>query len=126
MTQTKKKIYLAAGFISFGLGIIGLLLPIMPTAPFIILAAFFFSRGSKKWHQWLITHPRWGSLIIDWETHRVIRKKHKILSTVLISGSVISVTVFAPYLWLKLSCYAIFVCALLFIWTRNSEPTPPL
>lgn len=122
IAQTKKKLCLIAGFISFGLGIIGIFLPVMPTAPFIIAAAFFFSKGSKKWHHWLVTHPRWGSLILDWESHGVIRKKHKILSTVLIFGSVISVSIFAPYVWMKLSGYFIFVLVLVFIWTRPSEP----
>ncbi len=122
ISQMKQNLYLAAGFTSVGLGIIGIFLPIMPTAPFMILAAFLFSRGSKKWHQWLLNHPHFGVGLADWERHGVIQKKHKILATFMIGVSAVSVTYFSPIIWMTIACYVLFVLVLTFIWTRPSEP----
>lgn len=123
LERTKQKLCLIAGFISLGLGIIGIFLPVMPTAPFVIIAAFFFSKGSEKWHQWLLNHPHFGPSLREWLAHGVIRTKHKILSTVAILGSVISISFFVPLVWLKITFFLLFVFVLLFIWTRPSLPS---
>jgi uncharacterized protein len=122
LAQTKQKIYLVAGFISFGLGVIGLFLPVMPTAPFILLAAFFFSRGSEKWHNWLLAHPHFGHHIKDWNSHGMIRRENKIISTFMILVSTISVSYFVRIDWLKYSIIVILIAVIAFIWTRPSKP----
>jgi len=66
------------------LGIAGMFLPILPTTPFILLAAFCFSRGSQRLHHWLRNNPHFGKIIRDWEEHRAIRTRAKFMATVLI------------------------------------------
>ncbi|ART81345.1 hypothetical protein CBP31_00770 [Oceanisphaera profunda] len=61
------------GWLALVLGIIGAFLPVMPTTPFILLAAFLFSKSSPRIHYWLVNHPWFGPLIHDWQTHRGIR-----------------------------------------------------
>lgn len=123
ISQTKKRLYVAAGFFSLALGFIGIFLPLLPTTPFILLAAICFSRGSERWHHWLITHPRMGPLIVDWEQYGVIRKRAKITATVLISTSGVTM-----YVLLNLKpaiggvIALVFATVLTFIWTRPSEP----
>ncbi|MCM2280461.1 MAG: YbaN family protein [Bdellovibrionaceae bacterium] len=123
MTQTKKRLYVAAGFLSLFLGFIGIFLPLLPTTPFLILAAFCFSRGSERWHQWLVTHPRMGPLILDWQQSGVIRMKAKVMATALI-GSSFAVSFFC--LTLKPLVLAVITLtlssSLVFIWTRPSVP----
>ena len=71
--------YILGGFISLGLGFIGAFLPILPTTPFAILAAFLFSKSSPRLEQWILDLPAVGPLVKDWRQHKVINPKAKIL-----------------------------------------------
>lgn len=51
------------GALSVGLGVAGIFLPLLPTTPFLLLAAYLFARSDKRWHQWLMTHRRLGPYI---------------------------------------------------------------
>lgn len=85
MPKNPKKIfYLMLGWLFLALGVIGIPLPILPTTPFLILAAYFFSKSSKKLHDWLVSNPQFGHLIKDWEHYGAIRPKAKWAATILI------------------------------------------
>ena len=66
-----------AGWTSLVLGLIGIVVPLLPTTPFILLAAFCFQKGSDRLHRWLINHPRFGPLIADWRERGAIPPKAK-------------------------------------------------
>ncbi|MGO4304634.1 YbaN family protein [Cupriavidus sp. RAF12] len=72
--------WVTCGILSLALGIIGIFLPLLPTTPFILLAAACFARGSEKFHNWLITHERFGPLVRDWQAHRSIPLRAKCLA----------------------------------------------
>lgn len=78
---------IAAGFVFLLLGIVGLILPAMPGAVFLILAALCFSRGSRRLHRWLLDHPVLGPPIRDYVRHGVIgrRQKRAILLAIAVS-----------------------------------------
>ena len=56
-------IWLIAGSISLGLGLLGVFLPLLPTVPFVLLAAFCFARSSERLHDWMLEHPKFGPAI---------------------------------------------------------------
>ena len=68
--RVKSKAYIAAGFVCVVLGIAGIPLPLLPTTPFLLLAAFCFARGSERWHQWLMTHPTLSPYILAFQGKR--------------------------------------------------------
>jgi uncharacterized membrane protein YbaN (DUF454 family) len=104
-------------------GVIGAFLPILPTTPFLILAAICFSKGSPRLHKWLIDHPWLGAPIRDWETNRVIRRRNKILATTMIAAGALFIYLQPSIPWVgKLGYTAVILPVLVFIWTRNSGP----
>lgn len=114
--------WLAAGWVAFSLGIIGLALPVMPTVPFLLLAAYCFEKGSPRLHGWLMNHPRFGPPIEDWQRHRVIRWPAKILAVACMSGSLAYVWIYRDVaVIMKVSIGAIMFVAAIYIVTRKSE-----
>lgn len=115
-------LWLSAGCLSLVLGIIGIVLPLLPTTPFLLLAAFCFARGSAKLHHWLVNHPRLGPPIRDWETYRAISRRGKLLAMIAIVG------VFVISILAGVATYVIVIQAVVlsavstFILTR---PIPP-
>ena len=111
-------IWAALGLICVGLGLIGIVLPILPTVPFMLLAAFFFARSSERLHNWLITHPIFGPPIVDWQSSGAINPRVKRIATVSI-GVVYGISLaLGLKLWLLLLQAAILTAVLVFIWSR--------
>lgn len=105
------------------LGAIGLALPLMPTVPFLVAAAFCFERGSPKLHAWILNHPRFGPPLVDWNKHRVIRWPAKIVATVGLSISCGYTVLLAERPdWVKWTVGVIGSAAIIFILSRRSKP----
>ncbi|HJL51813.1 MAG TPA: YbaN family protein [Arenicellales bacterium] len=81
-----RRVYKVLGFVFFGLAIIGVLLPIVPATPFLLLSAWFFARSSEKWHQWLLKSELFGFIVRNWEENRCISLRTKIVA---ITGMVV-------------------------------------
>ncbi|MDX1397654.1 MAG: YbaN family protein [Oceanospirillum sp.] len=123
MGRFRKPLYMAAGFLALLLGAIGVVLPLLPTTPFIILAAFFFSKGSRKVHRWLLNQKTFGPMIRAWEHDRVIPFKAKLLSTTMMLTMVSYPLLFRPFsLWLKVLVVFTVFFALWYVWRHRSEP----
>ena len=65
------------GFTGLGLAVVGTVLPIMPTVPFLIVAAYGFNRSSPRFHAWIMNHPIFGPQIREWLEHRAIDPRVK-------------------------------------------------
>lgn len=117
---------IALGWLSLALGFVGIFLPLLPTTPFVLLAAFFFSRGSKRLHRWLLEHPRFGRYLRDWEAEQVIPPVGKYAGTVMMVPSVgyaVASRDIPPTL--ELLMVVTLVAVLWFIWSRPSRRTRP-
>jgi len=91
---------IAFGWLNVGLGIVGMLLPVMPTTIFLILALWAFSKSSIRFHDWLYSHPRLGRSLRAWHRHRVIPLPAKCLAVAMMSASLLYVTLFVAEGWL--------------------------
>lgn len=111
-------LWLTLGVASLVLGTVGIFVPLLPTVPFLLLAAFGFARSSERLHHWLLSHPRLGPPISDWRERGAIGHRAKRLATVSI------IAAFAISLALGLKPWLLAVQAMtlglvaLFIWTR--------
>ncbi len=71
----RKVVFLIVGFVSLGLAAAGAVLPLLPTTPFLLLAAACFLRSSRRLHRWLIGHPWFGSYIRDYREYGGITRR---------------------------------------------------
>lgn len=80
----KRRCFLFAGFLSVSIGILGIVLPILDTTPFMLLGAYCFARSSPKWHKWLLKHPIFGDYIAAFREKRglTIEQKRRIALTI--------------------------------------------
>lgn len=117
-----RRLWVAVGGIALGIGVVGVVVPLLPTTPFLILAAYCFSRGSRRLHAWLIGHRTFGPPIRDWREHRAISRKAKfsaMVAIVLIFS--LSIVLQAP-LWALALQGIVLAGVAVFLLTR---PTPP-
>ncbi len=118
-----KIVYFILGWFFFVLGIIGVLLPVVPTTPFMLLALWAFSRSSDRFHSWLYNHSLFGPPLQMWQKHRVIPLAGKIMSVSFISISFIYMTVFSPVsILLKLIIAVFMLYGVWFVLTKPSVP----
>jgi uncharacterized membrane protein YbaN (DUF454 family) len=121
----QRALWLLAGASSLLTGIVGIFLPLLPTTPFVLLAAFCFSRGSQRCEDWLLQHPRFGPMVRDWRAHRAIPLRAKQLATAMMSvGCAWAWWVMSPRLgWLPaLVCAAVA----LWLWRLPTAVRPPV
>ena len=87
--QVRRSVYRPLGLIFLALGAAGVVLPVLPTTPFILLAAWFFARSSEAWHQRLLDSEVFGPLIRNWETNRCVSRRTKAvgIGSMLVAGS---------------------------------------
>lgn len=113
-----RPVWVAFGVASLGLGAIGVLLPVLPTTPFVILAAFAFGRSSPRLAAYLETHPVFGKIIDDWRTHGAIARRYKTTAIAMMGAASSASIAFAlPPIILAVQALCLSAAAL-FIVTR--------
>jgi hypothetical protein len=128
--RSLRALWLLAGAVSLATGIVGAFLPLLPTTPFVLLAAFCFSRGSRRWEHWLLHHPRLGPMVRDWRANRAVPLRAKQLATVMMTASSLWAWWVIPsgWRWLPAACCATVAAWLWSLPTRpagGSAATPP-
>jgi len=73
--------WFATGGVALSLGALGVALPLLPTTPFLLLAAFAFARSSDRSHAWLLRHRTFGPLIENWRRHGALDRRSKVIGT---------------------------------------------
>ncbi|MDJ0935859.1 MAG: YbaN family protein [Kiloniellales bacterium] len=115
-------LWVTFGLLSLALGILGIFLPLLPTTPLVLLAAFCFARGSQRLHDWLVSHPRFGPPIEAWRRYGAISRGAKQLAVfAMLLVLLLSLALAVP--WSVLGIQAVVLVAVaIFILTR---PLPP-
>jgi uncharacterized membrane protein YbaN (DUF454 family) len=82
-------LYRILGFGFLGIAALGVILPLLPTTPFALVAAACFARSSAKWHHWMLENAIFGPMIMNWEQNRCISRRIKlvaIISMIVVGG----------------------------------------
>jgi uncharacterized membrane protein YbaN (DUF454 family) len=117
-----KPVWFILAWLSFGLGVFGAFVPIIPTTPFMILAAWLFSKSSPKFHAWMLALPVAGPAVSEWNEHRIVRLRAKILCSTMILISLIVIwwrVPSIPAVKIILTIILVSVCA--FVVTRKTK-----
>jgi uncharacterized membrane protein YbaN (DUF454 family) len=119
-------LWLVGGWAALGLGTVGVFLPVIPTTPFVLVAAWCFSRGSQRMHRWLLEHRWFGSTVRSWEEHGVIPLRAKLLSTGIMIPLVGYMALFsrAPT-WTVFIAVPLVLVGVAFVWSKPSRPGAP-
>ncbi|MFK5980506.1 MAG: YbaN family protein [Rhizobiaceae bacterium] len=83
ISRGKKIVWIVVGLIALLLGFIGVFLPILPTTPFVIVAAFAFGKSIPAWRRWLVNNKIFGPIIADWEETGAIAPRYKAMATLM-------------------------------------------
>jgi uncharacterized membrane protein YbaN (DUF454 family) len=122
LTRAARLAWLLIGVLSLSLGAIGIALPLLPTTPFILVAALAFARSSNRLHDWLITHNIFGPLIDNWQRYGAISPRAKVVSVTSMGLLiVISLALAAPVSLIVLQLVVLGIAALFIL----SRPSPP-
>ncbi len=116
--SVKRLSWLCLGLICVGFAAIGVVLPLMPTTVFLLIAAFAFARSSPRLHLWLLNHKVFGSLIRNWQEHGAITPKAKGVAVLSMGLVLVLSAVLKVPLWVLALQAVILSCVAIFILTR--------
>ncbi len=118
----KNQLLILLGWVFIVLGIIGIVLPILPTTPFLIVALALFSNSSPRFHRMLLNNGWFGPILKQWEENRTISRKTKYKAMVMILSVVaISITIFNEQIEVQVLLVCITAVLLIFIWRIKEQ-----
>lgn len=119
-----RRVVLAVGFVSVALGAVGAVLPLVPTTPFLLVAAACFARSSPRFYRWLLTRPGVGPVIRDWRVSRTVPIRAKVwaISLIVVVGTS-SLVVFVGNRWARLVMGAGLLAVIVWLLRLPSGPT---
>jgi uncharacterized protein len=106
------------------LAVIGAFLPVLPTVPFVLLAAWAAARSSPRLSNWLESHPQMGPYIRDWRRGGVVPRRAKWMATIMMSlGAVTMIVLVRPW-WVPALAIAVMAAVGVWLWLRPEQPMP--
>jgi uncharacterized protein len=116
----RARLWMMAGWLCLVTGIIGIVVPLLPTTDFVLLAAYCFSRGSRRWEAWLLGHPRFGPMVRDWRATRAVPLRAKWAASAMMA---VSCSWAAWVLPARTAWIPAVVCLLvtLYLWSRPTK-----
>lgn len=100
------------------LGLLGMALPVLPTVPFLIVAAWAGSRGWPRLEIWLLEHPRYGPPIRRWRDYGAVPRRAKWFASTMMLASSVGLAFLSVPLWLKIGAPTMMAVVAIWLWSR--------
>ncbi|MDB5898182.1 MAG: hypothetical protein JWP22_794 [Ramlibacter sp.] len=115
---------MALAWVCVALGVVGILVPVVPTVPFLLVAAWAASRSSPRLHRRLYTDPRFGRLLLEWDRHRVVPRLAKWAAAGMMALSLgfLLATIPAGWIYAVPAVAAAMLLVLAWLWRRPERP----
>ncbi len=124
MKQPLKYLLIVCGFLFVGLGFLGAFLPLLPTTPFLLLAAACFARSSERFHTWLLNNRLTGEYIRNYRQNGGMRPRHKVVSIVTLWLAIGYTVLFAVQAWWLQGLLLAIACGVTFHLLRLKSVQP--
>lgn len=118
-------LYFAAGIAALVAGLLGIVLPVLPTTPFVLLAAACFAKSSDRFYNALLNHRLTGPIIADWRTHGAMQRKTKRWAALMMVLSFGTSILIMHSFWHRIMLLAMATVLGVFIWRVPVRPEPP-
>lgn len=105
-------------YAALALGLVGIVVPGLPTVPFVLLSAFAAARGSQRLHARLLADPRFGPMIRDWRAQGAVSRRAKRLATAMMALAAVVMALTAPRAWMAATGIACMAIVALWLWSR--------
>lgn len=112
----KRVLLIIAGWFCVVLATLGIVLPLLPTTPFLLLAAWCFARSSPRFHHWLLHRSWFGGYLRYWQQHHALPKGAKPKAVVLILVTFAVSIYFVPLLWVRILLLCMMFMLLIMMW----------
>lgn len=109
-------------YVALGLGLVGIVLPGLPTVPFVLLSAYAAARGSERLHARLLADRRFGPMIRDWQTHGAVSRRAKRLAIAMMLAAATVMWLTAPRAWMAAIGTVCMAFVALWLWRRPGPP----
>lgn len=114
----RRALYLTLAWLSFGLGVLGAFLPLLPTTCFMLVAVWAASKGSPRFANWIRSHPRFGPTVVAWEESGAIPRHAKWLAMTMLGISITILAFTVSLMWLKVALIVGLMGLAIWIMTR--------
>ena len=123
MGQLRRAGWWLLAYASLALGLVGSVLPGLPTVPLVLLSAFAAARGSTRLHAWLLAHRHFGPMIRDWQANGAVTRRGKRMAILMMTLSGVLMLLFMPNRWLAVPGILVMAIVGTWLWCRPEPPT---
>ena len=120
MKPLRKYLLVALGSLSLGFGIVGVVLPVLPTTPFLLLALYCFFSSSQKLYDWLIHHKHFGKYLYNYATYRAVPRRTKIVAIVALWAGLTTSAILLDLLYVRLLLLAVGIAVSIHLLTLKT------
>lgn len=113
-----KVIYVSLGFFFLGVGILGIILPLLPTTPFLLLTVYFFAKGSKRFHDWFIRTNIYKNHLESFIKHKTMTKKQKWILMIFVDTIILISFIVAPLWWVRVLLILLVIIKYIYFQTQ--------
>ena len=117
----KRIVFLLLGWLCVGLAFVGIFLPGIPTTPFLLVALWAFAKSSKRFHSWLLNHKKFGPILQNWESHKVVPRKAKIVMVILQIAAVVILHYSLNNIIITIGVAILLICVALYVISLPSS-----
>ncbi|MEI0610627.1 YbaN family protein [Brachyspira pilosicoli] len=111
-------LFIALGFIFLGVGAVGIAVPILPTTPFLLLASFFFAKGSKRFHDWFLSTKLYKKYLESFVKSRAMTLKGKLTILIPVSCMLIITFIFVNNIYARIVLVILFISKYVYFFTQ--------